>query len=178
MAEAHAPGKLVICGEYAVLHGAPAIAVAVDVRARASVAPLPDPGASRLTLPENGAWAFELGAGQPRWRERAGRWPGPDPRGGGGGARRATVRDGVRPRDRLDTRAFRTTRGDGKPDKLGLGSSAAITVALTAALLAQAGRTDLSRDGAVRALRGMRTAASRAAAAAASTWPPRCTAAW
>lgn len=37
MPEATAPGKLVIAGEYAVLDGAPAIAAAVDVRARASV---------------------------------------------------------------------------------------------------------------------------------------------
>jgi len=37
MIEARAPGKLVITGEYAVLHGAPAITMAVDVWARARV---------------------------------------------------------------------------------------------------------------------------------------------
>ena len=39
--EARAPGKLVIVGEYAVLHGAPGIPVAVDVPARASWNPGP-----------------------------------------------------------------------------------------------------------------------------------------
>src|SRR5260370_36914374 len=33
-----APGKAILCGEYAVLHGAPAIAVAVDRTARAQFA--------------------------------------------------------------------------------------------------------------------------------------------
>ena len=60
MAEAHAPGKLVICGEYAVLHGAPAIAVAVDVRARAGVHAVA--GASRLTLPDERRLGIQLGA--------------------------------------------------------------------------------------------------------------------
>ncbi len=35
MATAKAPGKAILCGEYAVLHGAPAVAVAVDRFARA-----------------------------------------------------------------------------------------------------------------------------------------------
>jgi phosphomevalonate kinase len=37
MSDASAPGKLVIAGEYAVLHGAPAIVLAVGVRAHATV---------------------------------------------------------------------------------------------------------------------------------------------
>jgi phosphomevalonate kinase len=36
MASAHAPGKAILCGEYAVLHGAPAVATAVDRFAHAS----------------------------------------------------------------------------------------------------------------------------------------------
>jgi len=37
MSDASAPGKLVIAGEYAVLHGAPAVVMALDVRAQARV---------------------------------------------------------------------------------------------------------------------------------------------
>ena len=37
MSDASAPGKLVIAGEYAVLHGAPAVVMALDVRAQATV---------------------------------------------------------------------------------------------------------------------------------------------
>jgi phosphomevalonate kinase len=36
MASAHAPGKAILCGEYAVLHGAPAVATAVDRFAHAT----------------------------------------------------------------------------------------------------------------------------------------------
>jgi mevalonate kinase len=36
MAAAHAPGKAILCGEYAVLHGAPAVATAIDRFAHAT----------------------------------------------------------------------------------------------------------------------------------------------
>jgi len=139
MTEAHAPGKLVICGEYAVLHGAPAIAMAVDVRARARVSPAVGK-TSRVTLQDGGAWLFDWDDGTPQWRETA-------PAGQGRvleavvaalAARGSRLDSGLEVS--LDTRPFSTTRRDGSPDKLGLGSSAAIIVALTAALLAHAGR--------------------------------------
>ena len=53
MIEARAPGKLVIVGEYAVLHGAPGIAVAVDVPARARLQSRPGPD-SELVIPDTG----------------------------------------------------------------------------------------------------------------------------
>lgn len=143
MAEATAPGKLVICGEYAVLHGAPAIAVAVDVRACATVRAIA--GECRLSLPDGGSWFFGWDRGAPRWRE-----PPPDGQGRILETVAAALAAHAAPMSAgldisLDTRAFQTTRGDGRPDKLGLGSSAAITVALTAALLAQSGRQSADR---------------------------------
>jgi phosphomevalonate kinase len=138
MAEASAPGKLVVCGEYAVLHGAPAIAVAVDTRARATVRQVA--GECRLSIPESGSWIFSWHRGVPRWRELP-------PHGQGrileavGAALAAHAAPVSAVLDiRLDTRDFSISRANGSQDKLGLGSSAAITVALTAALLAQAGR--------------------------------------
>jgi len=134
MIEAHAPGKLLICGEYAVLHGAPAIAVAMDVRARVRVTPAAQ---CRLVVPDVGAWPFDWGAGHaPHWREPpAPAW--------------SAVLDAVAVtlashglawrrvlEVTLDSRDFRRARADGGSDKLGLGSSAAITVALVAALVA------------------------------------------
>ena len=100
---ASAPGKIVLCGEYAVLSGAPAICVAVDRRAVATLSDSPD-GTCHLETPG---------------------FSGDEPFG---------VLDAlcsVRPlrRIKLDTRAFAE---DGT--KLGLGSSAALTVALAAAL--------------------------------------------
>jgi phosphomevalonate kinase len=138
MPEAHAPGKLVICGEYAALRGAAAIAMAVAVRARARVNPAAT-DASRLELADGGASLFDWDGGLPRWRQ--------SPPAGQGrileAVTAALVARGVcldsRLDIRLDTRDFSTTRRDGRIEKLGLGSSAAITVALTAALLAQAG---------------------------------------
>ena len=69
MAEADAPGKLVIAGEYAVLHGAPAIAVAVNIRARARVSRTA--GFSGLVVPGAGHWNFQWQAdGRPHWQAR------------------------------------------------------------------------------------------------------------
>jgi phosphomevalonate kinase len=135
MAEAHAPGKLLLCGEYAVLHGAPGLAVAADVRARASVTAVRGP--CRLLLPGEGAYGFDWSdEGAPRWRE--------SPPAGGvalvAAVAAALAAGGVVCRQAvevsLDSRAFRGTGGR----KLGLGSSAAVTVALLAGLQAAAGR--------------------------------------
>ena len=107
---ASAPGKIVLAGEYAVLWGAPAICMAVDRRAVATVGPLTD-GECRVMTP-----GF---SGPDRFRIID------------------AVARGTRPsRDiELDTSAFMS--GD---RKIGIGSSAALTVALLAAL---EGRVDV-----------------------------------
>lgn len=137
MTEAHAPGKLILCGEYAVLCGAPAIAVAVDVRARVRVSH--GAGGCRMSIAGGGQWPFVWGeGGQPRWRE-----PGPGQQGRVLEAVAATLaaRGLALPAHAdlvLDTRDFTVAAAHGDRVKLGLGSSAALTVALTAALLAHA----------------------------------------
>ena len=144
-----APGKLVLLGEYAVLHGAPAVVMAVDRRARVELAPSPDrqwsvtaPPLARDTLP------FSLAAdGSVRWHGAPDAAPGRlelverllgsmtaagliDP----AAALPAAVT--------LDTRAL-FEDGAGGGAKLGLGSSAAATVALASALARWVGRGDL-----------------------------------
>jgi len=135
---ASAPGKIVLGGEYAVLHGYPAIAAAVGRRAEARVQPIAaeyfvmttrgfHDGSRRLRQvapgrfdyldppPADGAFALVeriVGAA----------WPA---RQGGSGIE-------------IDSAAF--AADDGR--KLGIGSSAAVTVALSAAL---AGDTDPDR---------------------------------
>jgi phosphomevalonate kinase len=129
---ASAPGKAVLIGEYAVLEGAPAIAVAVDRRARVLVQPGdgPDkPSCHRVFSANSGA--------QARFRAP------PDATlewlDGDGGAfrllehvwRAVTPTPGASLALTLDTRDFYAA---GSGAKLGLGSSAALAVALTAAL--------------------------------------------
>jgi phosphomevalonate kinase len=112
---ASAPGKIVLSGEYAVLDGAPAIAMAVDRRAVASVSDNTNDECRVVTE------GFES-SGDARYRI-------------------VEAVCGARPAGRdfvLDTRAF---VADGR--KLGIGSSAALTVALVAAL--QQGR-DIFHD--------------------------------
>lgn len=138
--EARAPGKLVIVGEYAVLYGAPGIAVAVDVRARARLESRSGHD-SELLIPDTGQrfrFHADLAAGL--------RWEGPSP--GALGlplescittlkAHRLLPQTGTLPacRIELDTAAFHGADASGQRIKLGLGSSAAITVALMGALL-------------------------------------------
>ncbi len=132
MTDAHAPGKLVLCGEYAVLHGAPALATAVPVQAHASVQ---QAVSSRLAIAGSGEWAFEWQPdGSPRWRE--------EPPSGQGTVLAAVGAElasrGVRLQSAaivLDTQDFSRRLADGRVEKLGLGSSAAVTVALVTALL-------------------------------------------
>jgi phosphomevalonate kinase len=141
---ADAPGKLVLLGEYAVLAGAPGIAVSVDVRARARITPAPA-GESALVIPDTGArhpfrW---ISGGPPRWE-------GASP--GAFGlpleavseilyARGHLRRAGDLPATviELGTADFHHTDARGRRHKLGLGSSAAVIVALTGALLRHGG---------------------------------------
>lgn len=131
---AWAPGKLVIAGEYAVLEGAPALVLAIDREAHVE---LEDANGSgyEITAPGLGIQAAhgELDA--------SGRmsWPALDAT----AIEQLTLVSGVletlgaegRPapfRANLDTRAFYAT-SDGRK-KLGLGSSAALTLALASAI--------------------------------------------
>ena len=130
MTDATAPGKLILSGEYGVLHDAPAIVMAVNRRARASVT-RHDGSHSVLQTPglAEGAWHFDVDDdGVIRWLDGT-KVPG------------STLLEAValqtdfRPtspvRVNVDTRGFFDQAGG---QKLGLGSSAAATVALTAAL--------------------------------------------
>lgn len=136
MSSADAPGKLVLTGEYAVLDGAPAVVTAVDRRAHVSVAQAP---ACRVQAigPAIAPAAFTLaGDGTLDWQaDRAA-----SDYNLLGAVTETLAQAGALPADRafdlrLDTAAFYHDA-----DKLGLGSSAALTVALTAALCRHFGR--------------------------------------
>jgi phosphomevalonate kinase len=136
MPEASAPGKLVIVGEYAVLEGAPAIAMAVDVRARASVLPATGPDGV-LVDPISGEKFFfrVIGLDGLTWQGE-----GPGRRGTILEAVMATIKERLPEIDRLpvfsvslDTNSF-YFRDHERSAKLGLGSSAAALVALVGAL--------------------------------------------
>lgn len=126
---ASAPGKAVIAGEYAVLDGAPAIVMAVDRRARVSIDPV-EPGPHKVTAPgfADGERRFRDDAGDIVWQDRQASWPllehcwravAPE----------SSAALGIV----LDSREFRD-HATGR--KLGIGSSAALTAALTQALVA------------------------------------------
>ena len=141
---ASAPGKLVLIGEYGVLFGAPAVVMAVNRRATVRLAESED-GFSRVDSPgqewEPARFTIEPDGGL-RWCST--------PRVAGRYLLFERIVDSlaefglVRPESvapftaSLDTREF-FRRGDGKAVKLGLGSSAALTVALASALLKWAG---------------------------------------
>lgn len=143
MIEAEAPGKLVLAGEYAVLEGSPGLAVAVGIRARATIEPIPS--GSRLLVPgeRDGEFPFRWLAGAPpRWEEeRPGDYALPVET-----LAAALADGGLWPRHAelppcritLDTRAFREGDAHGRAVKLGLGSSAAVLVALAGALAGHA----------------------------------------
>ena len=125
-----APGKALLCGEYAVLRGAPAVSLAVNRRAVVT-ARQADADHHTVTTPgfAGGEWRFTVDA--------SGRVHGLDERPVDGipivDAVFETVSGAgnVSLEIRIDTRPFvDATSGD----KLGLGSSAAATVALVAAL--------------------------------------------
>jgi len=135
---ASAPGKVVLLGEYAVLDGAPALVMAANRRACVDIEPSDLPG-TLIHAPDVYPQAVRVevaGDGSLRWHE------------GNDAAERFTLVTGVlrglvargfvpadrlRCRVRLDTSAFFSRDGG---DKLGLGSSAALTVALASGLRA------------------------------------------
>jgi phosphomevalonate kinase len=147
---ASAPGKLVLLGEYAVLEGARALAVAVDRRATVRITPRND-GVCIVSAPDldvfNARMSLDVD-GRPRWQcieaERAKLrlvdhvWS-------------ALSREGLAPSSgdgfcmELDTAVFFEGNGSGQA-KLGLGSSAALTVALASALAVYAGHAEEIAD--------------------------------
>jgi len=140
--EADAPGKLVLLGEYAVLDGAPALALAMPQRARVRLCAIGD-GPSRLhaTPLVDGSESFRLERGTLQWTTGSGAarkerlaWA--------GSLVQALAAHGWWPSTAvevaLDSEAFHCAGGD----KLGLGSSAALTVALARAGARAAGVDD------------------------------------
>lgn len=132
---ASAPGKLVLLGEYAVLEGAPALVLAVDRRANVRLRTI-DGDAWEIASPTLGLHArIACNADGVRWI-------------GTSAAeldwvarlleRCAHARRGAAYRIDLDSDAFHVDAG-GARIKLGLGSSAALTVALLGALHAAGG---------------------------------------
>lgn len=142
--ETSAPGKALISGEYAVLRAAPAICMAVDSRAVVRLVEI-DGDQHRLTAPGylEGEWFFSV---QPGGEFS---WHGSSPGGTLGllEAAWSSVFADKQPLAalslELDTRSFHDANSG---HKLGLGSSAALTVALVAALAELSGRAELSRQ--------------------------------
>ncbi|WP_293623729.1 hypothetical protein [Salinisphaera sp.] len=135
--QASAPGKLFLIGEYAVLDGAPALLSAVDRRVHVSCEPAPD-GRWRLTAANLGIDVLDLGADLdiPAGLDAETR-------------RKIAVFEAVRAHSaqalgaRLTAQHVTIDSQDFAQDghKLGLGSSAAVAAALTAALSQASGET-------------------------------------
>lgn len=126
---AGAPGKVVILGEYAVLEGAPALVMAVDRRVGVRLETHDGPECSAAAPGWSRQARFRLGPAGPVWRDGAGRFALAEH------VMRAFFEwrgeAGCPPFDLvLDSRPL-AIEGAGK---LGLGSSAALTVALCSAL--------------------------------------------
>lgn len=151
--QAKAPGKIMLLGEYAVLDGAPALVAAVGRHARVRLSPRPD-RVWRICAQEMGVADLQFtidSSGRTRWR---------------GGAHNAQARLGLTahmlqamlaglampdwPRTgadlEIDTSELYVSDGRGAPVKLGLGSSAAVSVALWRALGAHFDRHREDRD--------------------------------
>ncbi len=121
---ASAPGKVVICGEYAVLDGAPAISMAVNRRAVVTIAAA-DEDVCSVSAPGYAAARrrFRIGQGAPAWVDEGAALPVIEAGCGCGVLAGTEAVDIV-----LDTRAFSE-----RDSKLGIGSSAALTAALAMA---------------------------------------------
>lgn len=140
---ARAPGKAVLIGEYAVLHGAPALAMAVDRHARVRIEPCAR-DQCRVSTPQLGiaSVGFSIESGSIQWDVEAPGWP----------ALRQTASmlsflhglvierfgDPGAFSVEIDTAELFIDTSAG-PIKLGLGSSSAVAVALDAGLRLFAG---------------------------------------
>ncbi len=136
--ETSAPGKLVLVGEYAVLDGAPALALAVDRRAWVRLVPRDDHGirihapqidarVAEAVLDDGHVLRWHVDATQAKSFELIAQIH--------AGLRAVGELDGLRGFDlSIDTAGF--VQGS---NKLGLGSSAAVTVSLMAAMQAASG---------------------------------------
>ncbi len=126
---ASAPGKIVLCGEYAVLDGAPAICMAINRRARAKVGAVDtDYHTVRTSGYIDGEWRFRTD------RNGSFEWIGSEPPAGGLDLLQQVWKTtGINGRFdvTLDTGEFLDPVSH---SKLGLGSSAALTAALVTAL--------------------------------------------
>lgn len=147
MPEASAPGKLIIVGEYAVIEGAPAIATAVDVRARASVSGSGDRDSILFDALREKAFHFYLDSFKGlHWRDQS-----PGARGTILEAVFATFRERLvgeadpKLRFSIDTDSF-YAETHGSLAKLGLGSSAAALVALVGAFMGAVGWTSIDAE--------------------------------
>lgn len=138
MTDASAPGKLVLVGEYAVLDGARAIVASIDVRARAQVIAVPGAESVFFDAANGRAWYFICA-------DNGLRWVGDDPGDKGAILAAACAEIARRPgafdiasafRVSLHSEAFFNHRG-GASTKFGLGSSAAVLVALVGALVSE-----------------------------------------
>ena len=137
---ASAPGKLVVCGEYAVLAGAAAICAAIDRRALVTVREADGnrhvvraPGFSSIDgefRAQSGEFTWLQGGEHFDLFEQVWHSSSPDPDG--------PLEFG------LDTTAFRETNGG---SKIGVGSSAALAVAIATALEAIGGGVAVSAAG-------------------------------
>jgi len=147
---ASAPGKLVLLGEYAVLEGGTAISMAVNRRAIANIKAWPGATCEALAPDILGRGVpFVIGAdGVPDWQAAAAdsaKLNLVDEVMRGLAAFRLGSPQGSGFQLELDTHAFFDRIGDEKL-KLGLGSSAALTVALAAVLAAQSGQHAATAD--------------------------------
>jgi len=137
---ATAPGKLLISGEYAVLDGAAAISLAVDRHATVTIGPCSDGADSALTVRTTGDACFPFS-----WSSDGSIDFPVDPAGRGSLLRAALICFSREPaalpvtmpqvQITIDSAGFYTVPDTMNTDiKLGLGSSAAVCVALTGAL--------------------------------------------
>ncbi len=141
---ASAPGKIVLCGEYAVLDGAPALCMAINRRARAEVRVAGEDFQTVSTSGYiNGEWRFLVR------KDGVFEWIGSEPPAGSLDLlHEVWTTMGIEGNFdiSMDTTEFVDPVGD---VKLGLGSSAAVTVALVTALSNETNRAEAAaRDAA------------------------------